>query len=305
MTEKVSVIIPTHKRPHFLARAINSVLSQVDAEVEVVVVDDNYPCSEERLQTQKVMEQFDDEKRVVYILNPEPLGGGPARNNGIEAAAGEYITFLDDDDIYLPHKICTQLEFMKKNLLDMSFTDVFLYDGNGRMVEFRRHSYVDSWSNEELLKQHILHSLGPTSTYMLKRSVLIEKGAFLDVPMGQDFMLMWRMLESGIKIGYMPGSQIIQYLHDGERISVGSNKIKGENSLYELKQTKMNILNSDERKYVKFRHYAVLSVSAKRSSQTLDAIKYGTKAIFVSPVYFIKELTKRVDDKSKVGDKLA
>jgi glycosyltransferase involved in cell wall biosynthesis len=245
------------------------------------------------------MKEFENDERVLYILNSKPLGGGLARNKGIEAAKGEYITFLDDDDIYLPKKICTQLEFMKQNSLDMSFTDVYIYDNDGNLVEFRRHTYVDKWSNEALLKQHILHSLGPTSTFMIKRSVLIEKGAFIDVPMGQDFMLMWRMIESGVKIGYMPGSQIIQYLHDGERISVGSNKIKGENSLYELKQTKMNMLTQDEKKYVKFRHYAVLSVAAKRSAQPIDALRYGARAIFVSPSYFFKEVAKRVEDKNK------
>lgn len=303
--EIVSVVIPTHKRPHYLARSVNSVLAQVDADVEVVVVDDNLPCSQERLKTQEIMKQFENDDRVLYILNSKPLGGGLARNKGIEAAKGEYITFLDDDDIYLPKKICTQLEFMKKNSLDMSFTDVYLHNDRGVLVEFRRHSYVNSWANEELLKQHILHSLGPTSTFMIKRSVLIEKGAFMDVPMGQDFMLMWRMIESGIKIGYMPGSQIIQYLHDGERVSVGSNKINGENSLYKLKQTKMNMLTQDEKKYVKFRHYAVLSVAAKRSFQPIDALMYGARAIFVSPIYFCKELAKRVGDKNKAEDKPA
>ncbi|HZJ78628.1 MAG TPA: glycosyltransferase family 2 protein [Clostridia bacterium] len=305
MIEKVSVIIPTHKRPHFLSRAINSVLAQVNADVEVVVVDDNFPCSKEREKTSNVMKEFEGNERVVYVLNPKPLGGGLARNVGIETAKGDYITFLDDDDIYLPKKICLQLEFMKKHSLDMTFTDVYLHDENGQLVEFRRHSYVTDWSNKELLKQHILHSLGPTSTFMIKRSVLMEKGAFIDVPMGQDFMLMWHMIENGIKIGYMPGSQIIQYLHDGERISVGQNKINGENSLYKLKQTRMHILTPDEKKYVRFRHYAVLSVAAKRSSKPLEFIKYGTRAVFVSPSYFFKEVSRRFENRNKVNEKSA
>lgn len=289
MNELVSVIIPTCKRPHFLARAVDSVLAQTYAHVEVVVVDDNAPDTSARAQTIDVMRQYHDNPRVVYVLNDHPMGGGPARNRGIEQANGSYITFLDDDDIYLPEKVETQLRFTLENDLEMSFTDVYLCDGNGRLVEYRRHSYVKDCSNNELMRQHILHSLGPTSTFMVRRSALLAAGGFADVPMGQDFMLMWRMIEFGTKIGYLPVSHIVQYLHDGGRISVGPNKINGENRLYKLKQTKAHLLSPSEKKYVDFRHWAVLSVTARRSHMPLAFFKYGIKAVFVSPVYFLRE----------------
>lgn len=287
--EKVSVIIPTHNRPHFLARAVESVLSQTYANVEAVVVDDNMPQSPAREQTAEVMRPFGEDPRVQYILGDRPVGGGPARNRGIEAASGEYITFLDDDDIYLPEKVETQLRFTIDNGLQMSFTDVYLHDGNDRLVEYRRHSYVKDWSNEELLRQHILHSLGPTSTFMVRRDVVLAAGGFADVPMGQDFMFMWRMIEFGTRIGYFPVSYIVQYLHDGERISVGKNKFDGENRLYQLKKTKMNMLTDEEKKYVDFRHYAVLAVTAKRSGMPLAFIRNGLHAVGISPKFFLEE----------------
>ncbi len=289
MIEKVSVIIPTHKRPHFLSRAIDSVLAQTYSNVEVVVVDDNAPESDDRRHTVCAMRPYKNNRRVVYIQNERPLGGGPARNRGIENSTGSYITFLDDDDKYLPQKVEVQLRFMLENELEMSFTDVYLYDNNEKLFEYRRHTYITDCSNEELMRQHILHSLGPTSTFMVKRSVLLAAGGFSDVPMGQDFMLMWRMIEFDTNIGYLPVSYIIQYLHDGERISVGKNKINGENRLYELKQTKSYMLNDEERRYLAFRHYAVLSVTAKRSGKPFDYIKYGVKALRVSPTFLARE----------------
>ena len=289
MIDKVSVIIPTCKRPHFLARAVDSVLAQTYHNVEVVVVDDNKPDSPERAKTMRVMKKYRNNNRVNYVLNDHPMGGGPARNRGIEAAKGTYITFLDDDDIYLPEKVETQLRFTLDNDLEMSFTDVFLHDGNDHLVEYRRHSYVKDCSNEELMRQHILHSLGPTSTFMVRRSSVLAAGGFADVPMGQDFMLMWRMIEFGTKIGYFPVSYIVQYLHDGERISVGQNKINGENRLYQLKKTKEHMLTPKERKYVDFRHYAVLSVTARRSGMPLDFIRYGIKAVCISPMFFFED----------------
>ena len=290
MYETVSVIIPTHDRPHFLARAVASVLAQTYPHVEVVVVDDNMPGTPMRTQTQAVMRQFRDNPRVQYILGDRPVGGGPARNRGIEAAKGTYVTFLDDDDIYLPQKVETQLRFTIDHDLQMSFTDVYLRDGKDRLVEYRRHSYVTDWSNAELMRQHILHSLGPTSTFMVRRDVILEAGGFADVPMGQDFMLMWRMIEFGTRIGYFPVSYIVQYLHDGDRISVGKSKFDGENRLYQLKKTKMNILTPEEKRYVDFRYNAVLAVTAKRSGMPWMFLRYGLRAVSISPKFFFAEL---------------
>lgn len=292
MPLKVSVIIPTHKRPQYLGRAVDSVLSQTYDNVEAVVVDDNAPGSEERHFTEKAMERYAGNSKVVYCLNEKPIGGGPARNKGIEAASGDYITFLDDDDIYLPDKIERQLVFTVENGLEMSFTDVYLHGPDGKLVEYRRHNYVKDCSNTELLRQHILHSLGPTSTFMVKRDILLAAGGFEDVPMGQDFMLMWRMIEFGTKIGYLPGSDIIQYLHRGERISVGKNKIEGEKRLYNLKKTKIAMLTPRERKYLDFRHNAVLCVTFKRSEKPAEAVRYGLKAFGISPVFAVLEMVK-------------
>lgn len=292
MPVTVSVIIPTYKRPQFLARAVDSVLAQTYEHVQAVVVDDNAPDSPERTLTAEIMAKYECEPRVLYCRNERSLGGGLARNEGIQGSAGEYITFLDDDDEYLPEKVSTQLAFMLDNNLEMSFTDVYLHGPDGKLFEFRRHDYVTDCSNRELFRQHILHSLGPTSTFMIRRDVLLAAGGFEDVPMGQDFMLMWRMIEHGTQIGYLPGSHIIQYLHSGERISVGKNKLEGEKRLYALKQTRCALLTKRERKYVDFRHYAVLSVTCSRSKRPRDCARYALKAISVSPKFAVQEAAR-------------
>ncbi len=308
MSIKVSVIVPTHNRPHFLGRTIDSLLAQTYRHTEIVVVDDNSPDSSARADTQTLMKKYENYDNVIYIQNKNSIGGGPARNAGIAAASGDYVTFLDDDDVYLPEKVDTQLSFMLKNDLDMSFTDVFLHSADGRLVEYRRHLYVDDCSNEALFRQHILHSLCPTSTYMIKRSFILSTDGFRSVPMGQDFRLMWDMLEHGAKVGYLPVSYIIQYLHNEGRISIGKNKIDGEKSLFNLKKTKFDLLTAKERRYVRFRHYAVLSVANLRSGKPLNAIGYGIKTAVTSPSNLIKELTqfirnRRIAKRSADGNK--
>ncbi len=307
MSVKVSVIVPTHNRPHFLGRTIDSLLAQTYHDTEIVVVDDNSPDSPARADTQALMKKYENNDNIIYIQNEKTMGGGPARNAGIAAATGDYVTFLDDDDVYLPEKIDTQLSYMLANGLDMSFTDVFIHSADGKLVEYRRHSYVNDCNNEALFRQHILHSLCPTSAFMIKRSFILTTDGFRAVPMGQDFMLMWDMLEHGAKTGYLPVSYIIQYIHHEDRISVGKNKIDGEKSLYHLKKTKFDLLTSRERRYVRFRHYAVLSVAYKRSGNPLNAIGYAVRTAVVSPSNLIKEsiqfIRNRKIAKNSMNDK--
>lgn len=92
-----SVIIATYRRQHLLPRAINSVLKQTFTDFELIIVDDSSPD-----QTMEVVAGFTD-TRIKYIRR-EVNGGCPAaKNTGIRAARGKYITLLDDDDEYFPN----------------------------------------------------------------------------------------------------------------------------------------------------------------------------------------------------------
>lgn len=292
---KVSVIMPTCRRAHFLSRAVDSVLSQTYQNIEVVVVDDNAKDEQSRTTTQETMQKYKDDPRVKYILNSKQSGGAISRNAGIEAAEGEYITFLDDDDKYLPPKVETQLKFMMMHSLDISFTDVFLCNAQGKLLEHRTRHYIKDWSADYLFKVHVTHLISPTSTFMIKKDLLMKQGGFRNVPISQETILMWDLLEyasasdENIRFGYLPCSYIIQYLHNEGRISLGQNKIDGENRLYAMKCEKKDMLSKREKRYVDFRHYSVLAVSCKRSGFYKDSIKYLLKAFNISPYDLAKE----------------
>lgn len=288
--KRVSVIIPTYKRSRFLRRAIESVLLQDYPSIEVVVVDDNEPDSVFRLETERLMSLYANDNRVLYIKNSRNLGGALARNEGIRAATGDYITFLDDDDIYLPQKVSVQISFMEKNNLEVSFSDVRIHDSRDKLIDYREHSYVQTWDNKELLKLHLMHHLTPTATYMFQRESLLRIGGFDDVAMGQEYILMLKAITSGLRIGYLPQAFVIQYIHDGERISVGQTKLDKEKELYRLKQTYFNYLTRKERRYVRFRHYAVMVISGKRSGEFSICLQYLFRMFVTSPIYCVYEL---------------
>ncbi|PSR19233.1 glycosyl transferase family 2 [filamentous cyanobacterium CCP3] len=93
MQPQLSVIIPTHNRPHLLPLAVRSALQQTYAELEVVVVDD---ASDPPV-------QLPADPRVRILRLDPGRGGAGARNAGTEAARGRWVTYLDDDDVLLPH----------------------------------------------------------------------------------------------------------------------------------------------------------------------------------------------------------
>lgn len=295
MNYKVSVIIPTYKRSEFLTRAIDSVLEQSYKNVEIIVVDDNDPISDFRSQTEDRIKEYIERAKVIYHKNITNMGGALARNEGISVASGDYITFLDDDDVYEEMKIENQLQYMLDNNLDASFTNVKICNITGKLIDYRDHKYVTDLSNGELLKQHIMHHLTPTDTYMFKREKLIELKGFDDVTMGQEFRLMLKAIVGNLRIGYLPRADVIQYIHDAERISVGKNKIIAENELYEFKKNYFSKLNNSQIKYVKFRHYSVLAVVGVRSKEYKLSIVNLCLAFLTSPKYFFLKYSKNYE----------
>lgn len=101
----VSVIIPTFNRPDSLHYAIESVLTQTYSNLELFVVDDNPPNSIAREATQRVIETFSSDPRIKYLQHERNRNGSAARNTAIYQATGEFVSFLDDDDIYLPNML--------------------------------------------------------------------------------------------------------------------------------------------------------------------------------------------------------
>lgn len=104
----VSVVIPTRDRPEFLTLTLRSVLWQEDVETEILVVDDGQGPG-----TEALLNRLGD-ARVRLLRNTGPAGVSGARNTGIAAAKGAWIAFLDDDDLWAPAKLASQLAAAKK-----------------------------------------------------------------------------------------------------------------------------------------------------------------------------------------------
>ena len=123
----ISVIIPTYNRYEALLNAIDSVKNQTYKNIEIIVVDDN--SSDKKYNNLSI-----EGVKIIKLKkgSKQLLGygcGAVPRNAGMKHAQGEYIAFLDDDDIWMPNKLEIQINEMKKHNIDMSSTDGYIGKG--------------------------------------------------------------------------------------------------------------------------------------------------------------------------------
>ena len=170
----VSVIIPTYKRAKMLPRAISSVLGQTYKNIEVLVVSDNDPNDEYTVKARETIESFKD-GRVRLITQERHINGAVARNVGIRASKGYYISFLDDDDYIDANKIERQVEVLSK--LDDTWGGVccrFKAYKHGKLIEVAP-PFKSGYVYKEVLMRQIKTQ---TNSLLLRRDALFDAGLF-------------------------------------------------------------------------------------------------------------------------------
>ncbi len=219
ITEKglVSVVIPTYKRPEYLERAINTVVSQSYSNIEIIVVDDNGKNTEFQLKTQKVIER-NTTLEVSYIVLNENKGGCFARNSGIDVAKGEFIAFLDDDDEWLEDKIEEQVAQFTRGSESLGA----VYCGFYSAVELTKakvivHPTISGWILPDLMQCKCPSS---TSLLLIKSKDLRSVGGFDNsLESFQDYDLYIR-LSKFVEFDFVDKPLAVFNQHVGDRVSI-------------------------------------------------------------------------------------
>lgn len=293
----VSVVVATYKRDVDLTKALESLAQQTYSNMEIILVDDNGDAAWNR-KVFSIVEAFRNNHPAValrLIVNNPNQGSAKTRNIGIAAAQGEYVTFLDDDDVYLPEKVKNQVGFMESNGCDYSVTDLVLYNEDDKEIDRRNRTYIRDTSKDSLKIYHLKYHITGTDTMMFKKEYLTQIGGFAPIDVGDEFYLMQRAIEGGGKFGYLPGCDIKAYVHTGENgLSSGEGKIKGENALYEYKKKYFKEISTPDVRYIKTRHFAVLAFAELRRKKIIAFSINAIKSFFISPTACIKILMRKV-----------
>lgn len=179
----VSVVVPTFNRAGQIGAAVDSVLTQTYPHWELIVVDDG-----SQDETPLVLSAYGERIRTI---RQENLGVSAARNRGILAAGGEFITLLDSDDYWLPDKLAAQVVFFQQHPAMRLCQTEEIWVRNGRRVNPKtRHRKFAGMIFEKTLP---LCLISP-SAVMLRRSLLDEVGLFDEtLPACEDYDLWLRI----------------------------------------------------------------------------------------------------------------
>ncbi len=203
----ISVIIPTFEYGRFLGEAIDSALAQTHPPLEVIVVDDGSTD-----ETPRVVASYGNRIRSIRQRNQ---GLSAARNAGIEAARGDYLAFLDSDDVWMPRKLERQLaRFESDPALGLVHCGAETVNREGRTLGIHL-SGMEGWVAMELLRLDREVITTPGSGIMVPRQVAIEVGGFEPgLQPSEDWDFCYR-LASRYRVGYVREVLVRYRLHGG------------------------------------------------------------------------------------------
>ena len=221
----VSVVIPTYKREENLKRALESVSNQSYDNIEIIIVDDSPD-----MKPQEFFKGYNFGIR--YIHNKIRRGAPAARNQGVDKATGDFIAFLDDDDIWDERKIEWQIrEFEEHPQASICIT----YSHDLRFAHDRINAPPPKVLHKELIKSFNLSS---TSSYLVRAYALKlqkQKDGYIfdeDLLSGQEYDLAIRLTDKNHYVVCVQIPLITQYSGEGQISENWSRKISGIMQLY-------------------------------------------------------------------------
>ncbi len=234
----VSVIIPSFNRGWIVAEAVESVIAQDYHPLEIIVVDDG--------STDDTSEKLEPFRERIILLRQRNRGVSAARNTGIKKASGEFIAFLDSDDLFMPGKISCQINFFHDNPDAMICQTEEIWIRNGKRVNpKKKHKKLSGMIFEPSLN---LCLVSP-SAVMMKKTLFKIKGNFDEnLPACEDYDL-WLRISSSIPVYLIDTPLIIK--RGGH-----SDQLSGHHSLDKFriqsleKLLKQNLLTEKQRRKV-------------------------------------------------------
>ena len=189
MSDLISIIIPYYKKKFFFPKTIKSVLKQSYKNFEVILIYDDISKKELKF-VNKILKEI---KKKKIIINKKNLGAGISRNKGIKVAKGNFIAFLDADDIWHKDKLKDQLAFMKKNKINFSYTDYLIIDENEKKIKKIKAPKMIRYSD-------LLFSCDIGLSSVMASSKLFKLESFPNLRTKEDYVLWLKLSKKNVRM---------------------------------------------------------------------------------------------------------
>lgn len=218
---RVSVITPVYNVERYIDKTLESVFAQTYKDIEIVLVDD---CSKDK-SAQIIAKYKETHPEIVNFLQPKNMGAGAARNKALELASGQYVAFLDSDDLWLPEKTEKQIKLMKEKNSPFSYAAIEMMDEEGNTIKGKRNL------RETCDYKYLLHN-----TIIATSSVIVDRSVLGDFRMplrrgGQDYAT-WLSLLRGGAVACGINETLVRYRVGSNSLS--SNKFKSIKQVWEI-----------------------------------------------------------------------
>ncbi|MFA5156164.1 MAG: glycosyltransferase [Candidatus Omnitrophota bacterium] len=192
--KKVSVIIPAYNKAAYTLSTVQSVIAQTYKDIEIIVVDDGSTDK-----TPEILRPFRDSIKYIYKKN---AGASSARNLGIRLASGQFIAFLDCDDLYLPDKLSVSIDYLIQNpQAGFVHTAAYFVDENDKVLRVFSHpnSKKTGWISESLILRNFICN----STVVARRTCIAKAGLFNESIFTPADWDMWLRFSEYCQAGYI------------------------------------------------------------------------------------------------------
>lgn len=234
MKNLVSVITPVFNSEKYIDHTFQSLLNQSYPNWEWILVDD---CSSDN--SIRIIEGFmQQDSRVRLLQNLENLGSGLTRNKAIEYSKGDFIAFLDSDDIWHPKKLEIQLNFMLERNISFSHTSYGYIDEHGNQIKSTFHVSNHPVTYKHLLKRTEISCL--TAVYNCKE---IGKFYMSDHRRKQDYALWLAILKSGVE-SYPIDMELAYYRQTPNSATSNKFKLILKHYLFLKSTQKLNVIQT-------------------------------------------------------------
>lgn len=265
----VSIIVPAYNVENYIGEAIESVLEQTYKNWELIIIDDGSIDN-----TADIVKNYQIDKRIFYYYQQNSKQG-KARNHALNKSKGEYIAFLDADDLWVSNKLEMQLQVFQEKQVDVVYSQGWILRGNfnkqlKQMNITERNTLTGYFSSIDFV--HILFKRNPVPVLsaIVKREKILNVKGFgeeKEIQNAEDFQLWLKLADSGCDFFGMTDRLFYYRIHENQ--STYTDIYSSIPTIWSIFRLKLNLVNEDLKNQYMF--YMVNKIILRESDKVFKS----------------------------------